>query len=201
MEENLMEIFKKFKWINILLSVAYVFFGIALIIYPAMTSDIICSLIGAAALIFGIVEIITHFKTGIGTVGEKVGLAAGIFCILFGVFLLINPAFIRAFLPRIMGIFIIIDSSFKLFTSFELHNSNASNWWIVLLTSLIGITLGFVIVFNSISVGDFLTRLIGAAILIDGIENMLASFMSSKKNDGTIEGSFREKPDSNDDTQ
>ena len=124
----------------------------------------------------------------------------GVFCLVCGIILIASPDFVKSILPFIIGIVIIIDSAFKLMTSFEIKNTTREGWIGVLVLSVIGLVFGFLIVFNAGAAADFVVRIIGVSLIIEAIENLCATavvsgkFRSIKKSLGkkTIEGEFTE---------
>lgn len=173
-----MEILKKAKWLYIVLSVIYIALGIVLLIYPSESIDVICRIIGATALVFGFYGIIRFFFRTVTTFYSVFMLITGIFSFICGIILLVKPDFIKTFFPVVIGVIVVVDSAFKLMTSFELRNTNSKLWWSVFFLSLAGIILGFALVFNSKDTIDLLARLIGACLIVDGIENFFAVFSS-----------------------
>ena len=195
-----MEFIKKAKWGYIILSVIYIILGVILLIYPSQTIDVICRIIGATAVICGAYMIMKFFFRGASSILSATGLVFGVFCLVCGIILIASPDFVKSILPFIIGIVIIIDSAFKLMTSFEIKNTTREGWIGVLVLSVIGLVFGFLIVFNAGAAADFVVRIIGVSLIIEAIENLCATavvsgkFRSIKKSLGkkSIEGEFTE---------
>lgn len=191
-----MEIIKKAKWLYIALSVIYLTVGIVLLIYPTQTIDAITRIIGVTALAIGIYEMMKFiFRRGTSVV-KVLSLFAGIFSFICGIILLINPQFIRTFFPVVIGVFIVLDSAFKLMTSIELRNAGSKVWWGVFFLSLAGVVFGFIVVFNAKEVSEFVIRMIGVSLIIESIENIFAVISTKLKtpkiSSSTIEADYRE---------
>ena len=195
-----MELFKKAKWGYIILSVIYIILGVILLIYPSQTIDVICRIIGATAVICGAYMIMKFFFRGASSILSATGLVFGIFCLVCGIILIASPDFVKSILPFILGIVIIIDSAFKLMTSFEIKNTTREGWLGVLVLSVIGLVFGFIIVFNAGATADFIVRIIGVSLIVESIENLCTAavicgkFRSFGKSERrkTIEGEFTE---------
>ena len=167
-----MEFIKKAKWGYIILSVIYIILGVILLIYPSQTIDVICRIIGATAVICGAYMIMKFFFRGASSILSATGLVFGIFCLVCGIILIASPDFVKSILPFIIGIVIIIDSAFKLMTSFEIKNTTREGWLGVLVLSVIGLVFGFIIVFNAGATADFIVRIIGVSLIVEAIENL-----------------------------
>ena len=195
-----MELIKKAKWGYLFLSALYIVLGIILIIYPAQTINVICKIIGVTAVAAGIYTIVRFFLRSATTFTATAGLITGIICLVCGILLISNPDFIKSIFPFVIGIMIIIDSAFKLMTSFEIKNTTREGWLGVLVLSVIGLVFGFIIVFNAGATADFIVRIIGVSLIVEAIENLCTAavicgkFRSFGKSERrkTIEGEFTE---------
>ena len=195
-----MELIKKAKWGYLFLSALYIVLGIILIIYPAQTINVICKIIGVTAVAAGIYTTVRFFLRSATTFTATAGLITGIICLVCGILLISNPDFIKSIFPFVIGIMIIIDSAFKLMTSFEIKNTTREGWLGVLVLSVIGLVFGFIIVFNAGATADFIVRIIGVSLIVEAIENLCTAavicgkFRSFGKSERrkTIEGEFTE---------
>lgn len=193
-----MELLRKTKWIYVILSIIYITLGVVLLIYPAQTVNVICRIIGITAVVLGIYEILKYiFKYG-SAFSAAINLITGIFSLVCGIILISNPDFVKSFFPVIIGILVVLDSAFKLKTSFELRSKKSKTWWGIFILSAVGIVLGFVIVFNAGKVTDLIVRIVGAALIIDGIENIVSLCFSARvlqniiKSESPLEAEFTE---------
>lgn len=195
-----MEFIKKAKWGYILLSVIYIILGVILIIYPAQTIDTVCRIIGVTAVICGAYMIVKFFFRSAASFLPAAGLVSGVFCLACGIILIANPGFVKSIIPFIIGIVVVVDSTSKLVTSFEIKKAAEDGWIGMLVLSVIGLIFGFIIVFNAGAAANFVVRIIGVSLIIEAIENLCATavvsgkFRSIKKSLGrkTIEGEFTE---------
>lgn len=191
-----MEIIKKAKWLYIALSVIYLTVGIVLLIYPTQTIDAITRIIGITAIALGIYEMLKFIFRKSTDFVKVLSLFAGIFSFICGIILLINPNFIRTFLPVIIGVYIVLDSAFKLMTSIELRNAGSKVWWGVFFLALAGVIFGFIIVFNAKEISALVIRLIGVSLIIESVENIFAVISTLLKTpkitSNTVEAEYKE---------
>ena len=191
-----MEIIRKAKWLYIALSVIYLAVGIVLLIYPTQTIDAITRIIGLTALALGIYEMMKFFFRKSTDAVKVLSFSAGIFSFICGIILLVKPEFIRMAFPVVIGIFIVLDSAFKLMTSIELRNAGSKTWWSVFFLAIAGIVFGFIVVFNAKEVSAFVIRMIGVALIIESVENVCAVIFTFAKTpkiqNKTIEAEYKE---------
>ena len=78
-----------FQKAMMLTSIVYMVLGLILIIWPDQARQIICYLLGAAALLYGAYRIIDYFaRKQLSEGGVQIGVALGIACAVLGLFLL-----------------------------------------------------------------------------------------------------------------
>jgi uncharacterized membrane protein HdeD (DUF308 family) len=143
-----------------------------MIIWPEQVAVLFCYIIGALALIFGIISLVIFFSRDTGTFAPGNGLMIGMFASIFGLILLLKPDNGAVFFSMLVGVFIIVDSIIKIQASFEMRVVGAKRWWINLLISLISTVLGVLLVINPFGSGALLLIFIGITLIIDSLENI-----------------------------
>lgn len=189
-----MELLKKSKLPILIFSVIFTVSGVVLILYPEKSLDAICRIIGVLAVLLGIYNVLRFFLKYGTNFQIAVDLIVGIFSAACGLILLCNPSYIRNIFFIVTGIFILIDSAFKLMTAFELKNVRAKIWYCVFFLSLFGIALGLIIIMKPSFFAELIPVITGLSLIVDGIENIIALIFSVKalKKKSPIEASFRE---------
>ncbi len=163
---------QRLKLAYIAMSVALCALGICMIIWPEQVAVLFCYIIGALALIFGIISLVIFFSRDTGTFAPGNGLMIGMFASIFGLILLLKPDNGAVFFSMLVGVFIIVDSIIKIQASFEMRVVGAKRWWINLLISLISTVLGVLLVINPFGSGALLLIFIGITLIIDSLENI-----------------------------
>ena len=92
----------------ILSSLLYIVLGVVLLVMPELSLGFACLLIGGAVVIYGVVRLAAYLRGG--PAADKLDLVLGVLLILLGLFLLIWIRFLLAFVPVVLGIYILIDS-------------------------------------------------------------------------------------------
>ena len=162
----------RMKFAYIALSVALLAVGVCLIIWPSEFAKFFCYIIGALALIFGIISLVIFFIRDLGSPSLGYGLMIGMFSSIFGLILLLKPDNGAVFFSMLVGVFVIVDSIIKFQASFELKNVGAKHWWVNLIVSLVSTVLGVLLVINPFGDGTLLLIFMGVSLIADALENI-----------------------------
>lgn len=154
--------------------------GLCLLIWPGASMATICILWGIISIIYGIVRLIGYFSHDLYLLAFQFDMAVGILAITIGCILIFPPADIVSFLPTVIGVFILVDSALRIQTAIDAKHFGMKKWWAILLISIGGTALSVLLLLHPVRGGAFLIRLVGAASIIDGVENLLACLYTIK---------------------
>ena len=171
---------QKIKWVNLLLSALWLLCGLALLLWPRISSEIICYVLGVLCLICGVGKLLGYFSKDLYRLAFQFDLALGILCLVLGLLLIFFSGAILSLLPAIVGIYTVVSGVFKLQTAFEAKHFGLSKWWGMLLISLVTIALGVVLLLRPFSSAMLLIRFMGLAILADGIQDLTTTAYTVK---------------------
>lgn len=160
------------KWTGILVAVLCIILGACLLIFPSISINVICWLLGILALIAGVYRVVHYFRDKDFPVLSQSELALGIIQIVGGLVLIFNPSGIVSLLPVILGGYIVVESVFSFQTAFEAIAARTKYSWALMLLAVVPLVLGLVLIFFSSGVASFVTRLAGLAILVWGIAQL-----------------------------
>lgn len=176
-----MKALKRAKWSYLIFSFFLCLMGLALMIWPEISAETFCLIIGAVSLIYGIVKIVGYFRQGAAAYSLfQLDLAGGIFLVVIGTILLIHPAYILTILPVVVGFYMIIDGVVKVQTSIDAKRYGLRAWWLVLACALLCVGLGVYLLFNPFEGGALLMVVIGVSILFDGVQNIFDAVYTAK---------------------
>ncbi len=167
-----MELIKKAKWAYICISAVMILLGFALIIFPKISALTVCYIIGGVITVFGIIKLIGYFSKDLYRLAFQFDLALGIFTLIAGVLILIHPANVVMFMPVIIGVFVIMDGTFKLQTAFDAKRFGMNYWWMILLLAALTCFCGLFLIINPFDGVIALMIILGATLVIDGIQNL-----------------------------
>ncbi|MEG3073820.1 MAG: DUF308 domain-containing protein [Ruthenibacterium sp.] len=175
-----MQFAKEYKKSFLLVSLCYIALGVVLLVYPALSIQAVCYVLGGVTALYGLVQLIAYFmQTDFGEV-YRLTFVSGVILIGAGVYVIAQPLVIAKILPLLIGLAIVLDSLIKLQNTIDLKRLGAQTWWVALILSVITATLGSMLLFcpwaKALSF-----QFIGASLVIDGAVNLFSfSFLSIK---------------------
>ena len=176
-----MKEFKRAKWGYLIFSVLLCMMGLALILWPEISAETFCLLIGAVSLVYGIVKIVSYFTQGARAYSFfQFDLAGGIFLVILGMVFLVHPTYILTVLPVVIGFYMIIDGVEKVETSIDAKRYGLRAWWLILVCALLCAGLGVYLLLNPFEGGALLMMMLGIAILFDGVQNIFDAIYTAK---------------------
>ena len=175
-----MKTIKQAKWCYIICSVLLIAAGVYIMIKPYASAIIFCRVIGAVSLFYGVSKILGYFSHDLYNLAFQFDLALGVFTLIFGLILLLRSARVVAFMPAILGVFVLVDGVFKLQTAVDAKRFGLSNWWLILLGSLICALFGLLLIIDPFSGNSVLMTFVGLSLAIDGLQNLFNAFYTVK---------------------
>lgn len=167
---------KEFRKSYILVSALYVVLGVVLLIWPTTSVRMICYGLGIAMLVLGITYGVIYFTKDNLSSFLQMDLVIGIVCLAFGIFILLNPAFLASVLPFAMGIILLLGAVVKLQSAFNMKRLNFSKWYLVLICALLIAALGIILLCNPFEKERFMILYIGSCLILDGVTNLICLF-------------------------
>jgi len=167
----------RIKWAYVLMSLFLMALGVITFVWPEITAATICSAIGAASVVFGIIKILTYFMREIKGVALNYDFSVGALAVIAGLILLISRERVVDLLQIVIGIYLVVDSVFKLQTALDAKRLNVGGWWLSLIVTIACLALGVVLIVKI--GGDYLMVLIGAALIADGLQNLFLVIFSA----------------------
>ncbi len=156
----------------IIMSLLFCIVGAVFIISPEISTFIIGVAVGAALLVFGMVKLIGYFSKDLFRLAFQYDLEFGIFLLILGIIVLINPKNLMNFICIALGIAILLDGLFKIRIALDSKKFGIGSWWAILVIAIITSAAGTALIFDSASGAGLLTVLLGIALLAEGILNL-----------------------------
>lgn len=174
---------KSVKFNMSLFGVLSVLFGLVLIIYPGTAVKFICMAIGGILLIAGIYSVIIYFRNK-SNMGENSfftvsTLILGIIEGGVGTSILIRPEYFTSFLSMIFAIILFVHGINDISKGIRIKKFKYGNWFLPIIFGLIGIIFSAVVIWNPFATMNALMILIGVALVIDGVTEIITGFMYS----------------------
>lgn len=163
--------FNKLMTISLITSIALIILGLILILFTKLSSELIGYIFAILLIINGVLNITDDYKQ------FKVfyffdGFTSGLLSIIFGIIIIANihvgENYITILTPIMTGLWIIINSTFKLRMALALKDSSKTNWILPYILSILTIITGLCLIFN-FDMGFGYSKLIGFLAMIYGI--------------------------------
>lgn len=178
---------KHVKGTYLLLSLLWLLAGLALLIWPGFSSEVICYALGALCVAYGVVKLLGYLSKDPYRLAFQFDLALGILCIVMGCVLLFFSKAVISMLPILVGIFTLVSGVFKLQTAFDAKRFGMSKWWGLLLLSLLTMIIGVILLLRPFESAMLAIRFMGLAILADGVQDLTSTAYTVKtKPNGTV---------------
>ena len=164
---------------SILLSaVVYVLLGLFFIIWPQASRKIFCAVVGIAAGIFGLFEIIKYLlKKEISGLFDF-SLIAGVLMLVGGLIFIFRSEVIIAVLGIAFGVAIVFDSILRLQIALNAAKLGSKSWIFMLVSAAIMLIFGIVLMFNPAGGFDTATIWYGIGLLLEGILQLVNLFIA-----------------------
>lgn len=166
---------RRVKGTYLIFSILSLVLGLALLLFPGISSRVICYLLGGLCLAWGAVKLLGYFTKDPYRLAFQFDLALGIFCLILGLVLIFFSRAVLSFLPVLVGIFTVVSGVFRLQTALEARRFGIASWLWMLLTSLAAIAVGALVLILPYQTALLSIRLMGLAIVLGGLEDLLAT--------------------------
>ena len=175
-----MEILKKIKMYTLLVSLLYVIMGIIMLLNPGFILDAVNYIVGIFILLYGVIYIARFLARNALNTLSKFSLLAGLLCITFGVYILLNPTLLSSIIPFAAGMLLLVDGLGKLKDALAFKKVNYRRWWIGLVVAILFVGFGIYMIVNAFNVSKLIIRIIGAILIVDAVSDLWAYFCYKK---------------------
>ena len=161
---------KKVRSAMVAVSVFYVILGVIMIVWPDVACNIACYIMGAAGILYGVVEIVNYIRTRDLT--QPTGsLLTGIFSFLIGLLFILKAKTIVTVMIAALGIFVVADSVIKLVYTLELKGTGVKPWKVYTIITCVLLLLGVFMLVDPFNSAKFMIICAGVFLLLDGLFN------------------------------
>lgn len=166
------ELFKKLRIAAYVSAILTIALGGILIAWPMEVTGLICRVLGALLVVMGAVYIFGYIMEGRGILT----VAGGLLFLLLGVWIFITPGSIATLVPIVIGVVLLVHSlrDFQMAADAKQHGS--SRFMMLFLLALLNCVFGVICICDSFGVLSVAVRMLGIALVYDGISNMIIIF-------------------------
>lgn len=172
---------------SMIFSIVLLIVGIFLLIKPETTLYAISYLVGIILIIWGIVPVISFFSDKENQNYLEFSFICGVFALIFGIIVMINPSIIGSIIPLLIGIWMVINGVTKLQYALSVKKLGMDATTPIII-SLVILICGILLIFNPFGGAVILTKLIGVFLIIYSVLDIVecytlkTTFKSVEKN-------------------
>lgn len=163
------EFFKKLRIAAYVSAVLTIALGGVLIAWPLEVTGLICRILGVLLVVMGAVYIFGYFVEGRG----MLSITGGLLFLLLGVWIFITPESIASLVPIVIGVVLLVHSLRDFQMASEAKRNGSERWMMLFLLALLNCAFGVVCICDSFGVISVAVRILGIALVYDGISNMI----------------------------
>ncbi len=161
-------------------SALFCLLGIVLIIWPITAFTVICYILGAVSIIYGVYRMIVFFTDKSVFDVLPYSFLVGMANVLLGLFMILKtPSAITVF-SAIVGIAILISAVVYMQISIDAFRSGLSSGILMIIGSTLMLLLGVLTLFHPFEASNVIGTFAGVSMLIDGITGFVIVWRSKK---------------------
>jgi len=163
------EFFKKLRIAAYVSAILTIALGGVLIAWPLEVTGLICRILGALLAVMGAVYIFGYFVEGRGILS----ITGGLLFLLLGVWIFITPESIASLVPIVIGVVLLVHSLRDFQMASEAKQNGSDRWMMLFLLALLNCVFGVVCICDSFGVISVAVRILGIALVYDGLSDMI----------------------------
>ena len=168
-----MKFLSRVRWAYLLLSIFLIAIGVCLIMWPEVSTDMACMIVGGGAMLFGLVKIVFYFVRDVKVMVEQYDFSTGVLSIAAGAVLLIHPEGMLRLLPQVLAVCMLVDCVFKIQVVLDAKRLGSGAWFLQLLAVLICIGWGVCLMLQPFGLDKYLSQMVAGGLIADGVLNLL----------------------------
>ena len=168
-----MKFLKRIRWAYLLLSIFLIGIGVCLVMWPELSADLACMVVGGGAMLFGLVKIVFYFVRQVNAMVEQYDFSVGLLSIAAGAVLLIHPEEMLRLLPQVLAVCMLVDCVFKLQVVLDAKRLGSALWFLQLLAVMICIGWGVCLLLQPFGLDKYMSQMFAGGLIAEGVLNLL----------------------------
>ena len=157
----------------IIVSAIMIALGLVLVIYPEISLQLLGIVCGALFIVFGAIRLVGFFSKDLYRLAFQYDLVFGIFMVVLGIIMLVNPGTLTGFICVALGLSALIDGLFRVQMSVEAKRFGIGTWWLVCVCGVLSAVAGVVVMVRPAESAPVLMTLIGISLMLEGVLNLI----------------------------
>ncbi len=164
-------------WTTLVTSTLFVIFGIFLLFQPNTTLTIISRIVTIIATLIGIFGLYKYLTRDNKEKKIDVNIVYSLLAFIMAVVVFVSPNVISGFIPMILGLFMIVNSVFKVGYLKYLKKSKNRDFGVCVFTFTMMVILGILLILNALDNVLDMTEAIGIIITFYSILDVIISYL------------------------
>ncbi len=156
---------------QVLFTLGFILFGFILVIWPKASVALLCRILGAVILVYGVMQIIFWLKNRYRDFQANAILLLSVFFTGIGAWILLEPEGIIPIFPVLLGLLLLVHAIKDLGQAIALRRLGYRSWWLALVFGLVSLLFGVILLLNPFTVVYMLARVGGVFLLLAGISD------------------------------
>lgn len=166
------ELFQKIKLNALVTSLLYAVVGLILLVWPELSANILCTVVGLFLVVCGVVDILQFLLSRDGSLYTNAHLILGVILAVVGIWIMTQPDLISVVIPRVIGIILFVHGFGDIGDAMTLHKNGYARWGTALALAIVTLMLGALLVLDPFDAFATVVRMIGLFLLYDGISDL-----------------------------
>lgn len=166
------ELFQKIKLNALVTSLLYAAVGLILLVWPELSANILCTVVGLFLVVCGVVDILQFLLSRDGSLYTNAHLILGVILAVVGIWIMTQPDLISVVIPRVIGIILFVHGFGDIGDAMTLHKNGYARWGTALALAIVTLMLGALLVLDPFDAFATVVRMIGLFLLYDGISDL-----------------------------
>ncbi len=175
-----MDVLRKFRASSYAVSIVYIIVGLIMLLNPDFISHAVNYVIGVLVIIYGVFYTVSIYQKKESGLYSKFDLLAGIICISFGLFLILNPDMLVSLIPFCTGVVLFMDAISFIINSIALKKMESKTWYINLVFGIIFLGFSIFVMVTAKNISLLLVRFIGGFLIVDALLDFLTVIRLNK---------------------
>lgn len=153
----------------LVLAALFCIMGIAMLVLPDITPDMIGWGAGAIIAAFGIVRIIGHYSRDPYGLAFQHDPVLGVLAVALGSVLIFRRSLAVNVLALVLGVELLADNLFKVQTAMEARRFGLGTWWLMLALAVIAVIAGILLIVCPFEGMRAWVRVMGISLMAQGV--------------------------------
>lgn len=160
--------------------------GMVLLVWPSLSSRMICYGLGIGILLVGAYRIVVYFRSTPADAAVKNELSSGLLLLVLALFFLPRPETIASLLPSLLGLFLIMGAARETQSACDLYRMKEPRWYPPMIGAVVQAIMGLLILLNPFSTARVFMQFIGVSLLVESISRIVFAILTSRSRKGYI---------------